>query len=132
MVLKPHGGTTGTGPQLQDAARRVNRANFTVMYDPGNIYYYSQGRIDPVEDVKALAGLVTGVSVKDYLPPENVALTPGTGKVDFPALFAELRRGGFRHGPLMIEMVKPGDLPQTLEEIKRARQFVERLVGMDS
>ena len=129
VVLKPHGGMTGTGPQIRDAANRIDRANFTVMYDPGNIYFYSQGRVDPVEDVKAVAGLVTGVSVKDYLPPNNVALTPGTGKVDFPALFAELRRGGLEGGPLMIEMVKPGDPAQTLEEVKKARQFVEQLVG---
>jgi L-ribulose-5-phosphate 3-epimerase UlaE len=54
---------------------------------------------------------------------------PGTGKVDFPALFAELRRGGLEGGPLMIEMVKPGDLAQTLEEIKKAKRFMEQLVG---
>ncbi|NUQ63678.1 MAG: sugar phosphate isomerase/epimerase [Pirellulales bacterium] len=129
VVLKPHGGTTGTGPQLRDAAARINRKNFTVMYDPGNIFFYSKGQIDPVEDVKAAAGLVTGVSVKDYLPPDNVALTPGTGKVDFPALFRQLRRGGFAHGPLMIEMVKPGDPAETLQEAKEAKRFVEQLVG---
>ncbi len=130
LVLKPHGGMTGTGPQLRDAAKRVNRANFTVMYDPGNIYYYSQGRVNPVEDVKAVAGLVTGVSVKDFLPPKNVALTPGAGNVDFPALFAELHRGGLKGGPLMIEMVKPGNLDETLEEVKKAKRFVEQLVGV--
>ncbi len=118
----------GHRPQIRDAAKRVNRANFTVMYDPGNIYYYSQGRIDPVEDVKAVAGLVTGVSVKDYLPPDNVALTPGTGKVDFPALFAELRRGGLEGGPLMIEMVKPGDPAQRSknQESQAIRGAVDR------
>lgn len=100
------------------------------MYDPGNICYYSQGRVNPVEDVKAVPGLVTGVSVKDYLPPKNVALTPGTGNVDFPALFAELRRGGLKGGPLMIEMVKPGNLAETLEEIKKAKRFVKQLVGV--
>ncbi len=129
VVLKPHGGTTGTGPQLRDAVRRINRPNFTVMYDPGNIYYYSKGRIDPVADVQAVAGLVTGMSVKDYLPPSNVALTPGTGQVDFPALMDQLRRGGFTHGPLMIEMVKPGNLDQTLREVKKAKRFVEELVA---
>lgn len=129
VVLKPHGGMTGTGPRMRDATNRVNRTNFTVMYDPGNIYFYSQGQVDPVEDVKAVAGLVTGVSVKDYLPPKNVALTPGTGKVDFPAFFAELRRGGLKGGPLMIEMVKPGDPEQTLEEVKKAKRFVEHLVN---
>jgi len=50
--------------------------------------------------------------------------------VDFPALFAELRRGGLEGGPLMIEMVKPGDPAQTLEEVKKARQLVEQLVGV--
>ncbi len=84
VVLKPHGGMTGTGPQIRDAAKRVNRANFTVMYDPGNIYYYSQGRIDPVEDVKAVAGLVTGVSVKDYLPPDKRGSPPGPARWIFP------------------------------------------------
>ncbi|NLS93430.1 MAG: sugar phosphate isomerase/epimerase [Planctomycetaceae bacterium] len=130
IVLKPHGGTTGTGPQIRDAAGRVNRPNFTVMYDPGNIFYYSEGKVNPVEDVKAVAGLVTGVSVKDYLPPNNVALTPGAGNVDFPALFAELRRGGLKGGPLMIEMVNPGDPDQTLDEVKKAKRFVEQLVGI--
>lgn len=129
VVLKPHGGTTGTGPQLRDAAGRVNRKNFTIMYDPGNIFYYSKGQIDPVEDVAAAAGLITGISVKDYLPPDNVALTPGTGKVDFPTLFRRMRRDGFVHGPLAIEMVKPGDLAQTLEEVKKAKQFVEELIA---
>ena len=130
IVLKPHGGMTGTGPQIRDAAGRVNRANFTVMYDPGNIFFYSEGKVNPVEDVKAVAGLVTGVSVKDYLPPNNVALTPGTGNVDFPALFAQLRRGGLTGGPLMIEMVNPGDPDQTLDEVKKAKRFVEQLVGI--
>jgi sugar phosphate isomerase/epimerase len=128
VVLKPHGGTTGTGPQLRDAVRRVNRKTFTLMYDPGNIFYYSKGQVDPVTDVRAVAGLVTGMSVKDYLPPDNVALTPGTGQVDFPALFARMRRDGFTHGPLMIEMVKPGNPAQTLQEVRKARDFVEQLV----
>jgi sugar phosphate isomerase/epimerase len=128
VVLKPHGGTTGTGPQLRDAVRRVNRKTFTLMYDPGNIFYYSKGQVDPVTDVRAVAGLVTGMSVKDYLPPDNVALTPGTGQVDFAALFARMRRDGFTHGPLMIEMVKPGNPAQTLQEVRKARDFVEQLV----
>ncbi len=130
VVLKPHGGTTGTGPQLRDAVRRVDRPNFTIMYDPGNIFYYSKGQIDPVDDVRAVDGLVTGMSVKDYLPPENVALTPGTGKVDFAVLMRRMRHGGFAHGPLMIEMVRSGDPAQTLEEVKKAKRFVEQLVGI--
>jgi sugar phosphate isomerase/epimerase len=129
IVLKPHGGTTGTGPQLRRAVELVGHENFTLMYDPGNIYFYSDGQIDPVEDCAALDGLVTGISVKDYRHPKNVALTPGTGQVDFPALMARLGKGGFKHGPLVIETLAPGDPDHTLKEAKRARRFVQELVG---
>ena len=132
IVLKPHGGTTGTGPQLRKATEQVDHKNFTVMYDPGNIYYYSNGEVDPVRDAASADGLITGMSVKDYKHPKNVALTPGTGQVDFPALMARLRKGGFTHGPLIIETLAPGDPAQTLEEAKKARKFVEELVGGSS
>lgn len=129
IVLKPHGGTTGTGPQLRDAFEQVHHKAFTIMYDPGNIYYYSDGKLDPVADCQAVLGVVTGISVKDYRRPKDVALTPGTGQVDFPGLFRALRRGGFTHGPLMIETLKPGGPAETLAEAKKAKQFVERLVA---
>ena len=128
IVLKPHGGMTGTGPQLRQAVERVKHENFTLMYDPGNIYYYSDGQIDPVQDAAAVDGLVSGMSVKDYKHPKNVALTPGTGQVDFPALMARLGKGGFTHGPLIIETLAPGDPAHTLQEAKKARKFVEQLV----
>jgi sugar phosphate isomerase/epimerase len=98
------------------------------MYDPGNIYYYSGGKIDPVEDVAHVDGLVTGVSIKDYKQPREVMISPGTGQVDFVALMVKLRSGGFQHGPLMVETLAPGDQAQTLKEAKQARKFVESLV----
>ena len=130
IVLKPHGGTTGTGPQLRDAFERVHHKAFTIMYDPGNIRFYSDGKLDPVADCQAVLGLVTGMSVKDYRHPKEVSLTPGTGQIDFPALIRRLRGGGFTHGPLMIEALKPGGLPETLAEAKKAKEFVERLVAV--
>jgi sugar phosphate isomerase/epimerase len=129
IVLKPHGGLTGTGPLLRKAVERVGHENFSVMYDPGNVYFYSDGLNDPVKDAAALDGLVRGMSIKDYRHPKDVALTPGTGRVDFPALMARLRRGGFTHGPLIIEMLAPGDLDHLLGEARKARKFVEALVG---
>jgi len=93
------------------------------MYDPGNTYYYSNGEIDPVRDVAEVDGLVTSMSVKDYKHPKNVAITPGTGQVDFPALIACLRKGGFTHGPLLVETLAPGDLAHTLQEAKKGTQI---------
>jgi sugar phosphate isomerase/epimerase len=129
IVLKPHGGTTGTGPQLRDAVQRIGRRNVTLMYDPGNILFYSQGKVDPLSDCKAVLGQVTGLSVKDFRPPREVMFTPGTGQVNFGQLMTRLREGGFTHGPLMVESLTPGDLAQTLAEAKKAKEFVERLVS---
>ena len=100
------------------------------MYDPGNIFFYSQGKIDPVTDCAALDGHVTGMSVKDYREPKKVDITPGSGQVNFLVLMARLRRGGFTHGPLIIECLSPGDLPALLQEARKARRFVEQLVGV--
>ncbi len=129
IVLKPHGGTTGTAPQMRDAFQRVNRKNFTLMYDPGNVFFYSEGKIDPAVDCEAIRGVVTGMSVKDFRAPKDVALTPGTGQVDFAAMMKKLHAAGFTHGPMLIECLAPGDLPATLAEAKKAKAFVEQLLA---
>ncbi len=129
IVLKPHGGTTGVGPQLRDCIERVNHMSFTLMYDPGNIFYYSKGSVDPAEDCRSVHGLVTGISVKDYMAPGEIMFTPGTGQVNFRTILHSLKSAGFKHGPLMIESLTPGDLPSTLAEAKKAKRFVEELVA---
>ncbi|OHB66779.1 MAG: hypothetical protein A2V70_13180, partial [Planctomycetes bacterium RBG_13_63_9] len=43
LVLKPHGGLNATGPQCRKCVELVGHKNFTLWYDPGNIYYYSDG-----------------------------------------------------------------------------------------
>ena len=129
MTLKPHGGLNATGPQLRDTIEMVGHPSFRVMYDPGNIFYYSDGALDPIDDAPAVDGLVFGMCVKDFEPPKSVALTPGTGKVDFPKVMAVLKAGGFTGGPLVIECVAEGDLDATLAEARKAREFVEQLVA---
>ncbi len=128
IALKPHGGLNATGPQCRKAIERVGHKNFTLWYDPGNIYYCSDGKLDPVEDAATVDGLVTGMCVKDYKHPKDVELTPGTGRVDFPRVMAVLKKGGFTAGPLIIETLTPGDRAATLAEAKKARKFVEQLL----
>jgi sugar phosphate isomerase/epimerase len=132
ISVKPHGGLNATGPQCRAAVERVGHANFRVWYDPGNILYYSNAELDPVDDAPSVDGFVTGMCVKDYKHPKNVAVTPGTGQVDFPAVFAKLKTGGFTGGPLIVECLDPGDLPHTLEEARKARRFLENLTGRDA
>ncbi len=132
ISVKPHGGLNATGPQCRKTIEFVDHDNFRIWYDPGNILYYSDARLDPVDDAPTVAGLVTGMCVKDYKHPKNVAVTPGTGQVDFPAVFARLKEGGFVGGPLVVECLDPGDLGQTLEEARKARRFLENVTGQKS
>ena len=130
IVLKPHGAPNGTGPQCRKViVDVVGHKNFRMWYDPGNIFYYSEGKLDPLDDVTHVDGIVTGMCVKDFKHPKNVSVTPGDGLVDFPALIARLKKGGFTHGPLIIETLTPGDRPALLKEAKRARKYVERVAN---
>jgi sugar phosphate isomerase/epimerase len=128
LVIKPHGGLTGTGPLCRRAIERIGHRNLTLMYDPGNILYYSEGELDPLEDCRTVAGLVTSISVKDFRPPRDVAVTPGSGEIDFRELFSRLHKGGFTHGTALIEIVSPGDEAHTLAEVIKAREFLEELL----
>ncbi len=129
ISIKPHGGLNATGPQCRKIVNTVGHPNFGIWYDPGNIFYYSDNTLDPVDDAASVDGLVVGMSVKDFLPPKIVDLTPGTGQVDFQKVLARLGEGGFRGGPLVIECLSPGDLGHLLQEARKAREFVEQMVG---
>jgi neutral ceramidase len=129
ISVKPHGGLNATGPQCRKTVEFVANKNFGIWYDPGNIFYYSDGKLNPVDDAPTVDGLVVGMSVKDYKHPKEVLVTPGTGLVDFPAVLAKLQAGGFKSGPLVVECLEPGDLPHTLEQAKKARVFLENLTG---
>jgi len=129
ISVKPHGGLNATGPQCRKTVEMVGHRNFRIWYDPGNILYYSNGELDPVADAATVDGLVAGMCVKDYRHPKNVLVTPGTGKVDFPAVLARLKKGGFTRGPLVVECLERGDLKHTLAEARKARRFLEELTG---
>lgn len=127
ISVKPHGGLNATGPQCRKTVEMVGHPNFRIWYDPGNIFYYSNSELDPVVDAATVDGLVIGVSIKDYKHPKNVAVTPGTGKVDFTAVLSRLKKGGFTKGPLIVECLEPGDSDKLLLEAKKARRFIESL-----
>lgn len=129
LSVKPHGGQNATGAQCRHIIEEVGHKNFRLWYDPGNIYYYSDGRLDPVDDAVTVDGLVAGMCVKDFLPPKDVHVTPGKGTVDFAKVLARLRKGGFRSGPLVVECLSKGDVSRVTAEAKKARVFIEGLVG---
>jgi sugar phosphate isomerase/epimerase len=132
LVVKPHGGLCATGPACREIVERVDHENCSILYDAGNIAYYSGNKLNPVDDAATVAGLVTGWSVKDYRHPRQVMLTPGTGELDLKAVFAKLRQGGFTEGVLAVECLTQGNPEHLLAEAKKARRFVEEIVAGDS
>lgn len=127
LSIKPHGGGNANGPQCRKLIEQVGHKSFRLWYDPGNIFYYSDGQLDPLDDAATVDGLVVGMSVKDFRPPKEVMLTPGTGRVEFAKVLARLRQGGFTGGPLVVECVARGDKARIMAEARAAREFVEQL-----
>jgi sugar phosphate isomerase/epimerase len=129
LSVKPHGGSNPNGAECRKIIDQIGNKNFRLWYDPGNIFYYSDGKLDPVDDAAAVDGIVAGMSVKDFRLPKEVELTPGTGQVNFTKVLARLQQGGFTHGPLVVECLERGDLAHTNAEAVKARQFLEALTG---
>lgn len=127
LSMKPHGGFLSTGADCRRGVAKVGHKDFRIWYDPGNIFYYSDGKLDPVNDAADVDGLVVGMSVKDFRLPKDVMVTPGTGQVDFRRVLARLKQGGFRRGPLLVETLERGDLAKVTAEAKKARAFLEQL-----
>jgi len=72
------------------------------------------------------------MSTEEGKVKKDVWVSPGTGMVDFPAVLARLKKGGFTSGDLVIECVNrpdPDDLPAILAEAKKAKAFVDGLVA---
>lgn len=132
LSVKPHGGNNANGAQCRKLIEQVAHKNFRLWYDPGNIFYYSDGKIDPVDDAATVDGLVAGMSVKDFRPPKEVLVTPGTGQVAFAKVMARLKKGGFTGGPLVVECLERGNLLALAAEAKKARLFVETLAAQRS
>jgi sugar phosphate isomerase/epimerase len=130
LSIKPHGGQNATGPQCRKIIEQTGHKNFRLWYDPGNIFYYSDGELDPVEDSARVDGLVVGMSVKDFKPPKEVLVTPGTGQVNFREVLARLNKGGFRSGPMIVECLARRDTAAEITaEAKQARRFLRELIG---
>jgi sugar phosphate isomerase/epimerase len=129
LTLKPHAGSNPDGASCRKTIDRIGHKSFRLWYDPGNIYYYSDGKIDPVADAATVDGVVAGMSVKDFRAPKDVELTPGTGMVNFPKVMSRLEQGGFTHGPLVVECLDHGDLAHVNAEAVKARRFLDTLTG---
>jgi sugar phosphate isomerase/epimerase len=126
LVLKPHGGASGAAEEIIRCMENVRHPNFKIWFDAGNIIFYT-GK-DPLEELKPIVQHVTGFCAKDCDQQRgSVWLDFGAGKVDFPAVFGEMKKAGF-NGPVMVECCALGDSPETVTaNARKNREYLENL-----
>jgi len=106
-----------------------NHPNLGVCADLG---HWPKSGINPLDAVKKLSGHIIAIHLKDiaaYNDPKLQDVPVGTGVVDFPAIFIELKKQGFK-GPIYIERDatdKPSNLPSVLQTIKYYNEQVSKL-----
>jgi sugar phosphate isomerase/epimerase len=129
VVVKQHGGETGTGEACAAITREIDHPNIKVNYDAGNVLDYLNK--DPIPDIKTCAGEVRSFCIKDHRNwPEDQDCGPGFGEIDHYKLLHAVSMLG-RNMPLCCENIFPPVLgvPTTAEGVedyaRRARLFLE-------
>jgi len=107
----------------------VNTGNVFVNLDVANLILYGKG--NPVDAMEVIGPLVRGIHAKDGRFPTNpkdLGLeTPiGEGKVDFPKLFAALKRVNYR-GSMMIER-EVGNEEERRRDVLKSKAFLENMM----
>jgi sugar phosphate isomerase/epimerase len=132
LVVKQHGGETGTGEACAAITREVGHPNVKVNYDAGNVLDYLDK--DPLPDIKTCADEVRSFCIKDHRKwPVSQDCGPGLGEIDHYRLLAPVAFTG-RTMPLACEnifapLIPRPDKPEDVDALaRRAREFVELVV----
>ena len=132
LVVKQHGGSTGTGSACADITIEVNDPGVKVNYDAGNVLDYLNE--DPIPDIKKCAKEVRSFCIKDHRNwPKDQDCGPGYGEIDhykllYPVAFAGLKM------PLCFENIfqpvvsRPGNLEGVQWLARRAREYVDVVI----
>jgi sugar phosphate isomerase/epimerase len=133
IVVKQHGGNTGTGAALAQIIREVNDPGVKISYDAGNVMNYH--KIDPLADMRQCADEVRSLCIKDHrLFPKDQDCAPGFGEIDHYKLLAPVAFTG-RVMPLCCENIFAPVVPRPMEPAgidalaRRARAFLEVVIA---
>jgi L-ribulose-5-phosphate 3-epimerase len=114
---------------LLRAIQDVGLDNQGVNFDVANLILY--GKANPVDAVEILGPYVQGMHAKDGLwptDPRNLGkeVPIGQGKVDFPRVIRRLKEMHYQ-GAITIEREIEG--PQQLEDIRKEKAYLEKVIG---
>lgn len=129
LVVKQHGGSTGTGQACAEIIREVDDPGVRVNYDAGNVMDYLN--VDPIPDIQSCADVVHSFCIKDHRNwPIDQDCGAGFGEIDHYRLLEPVARLG-RTIPLCCEnifaplMARP-TTPEEIDQLaRRSREFLE-------
>jgi sugar phosphate isomerase/epimerase len=132
LVVKQHGGETGTGVACAEITREVADEGVKVNFDAGNVLDYLN--VDPISDLKACADEVRSFCIKDHRNfPKSQDCGPGLGEIDHYKLLHAVAWTG-RPMPLCCEnifapLVERPREPEGVDALaRRAREFLETVI----
>jgi len=133
LVVKQHGGETGTGEACAEIAKEVNHPNVQVNYDAGNVLDYLNK--DPIPDIQKCSEFVRSFCIKDHRNwPKDEDCGPGFGEIDHYRLLHPVAFTG-RTIPLCCEnifapLVPRPEKPEGIDAMaRRAREFLEIVIA---
>ena len=133
LVVKQHGGSTGTGEACVEIIREVNDPGIMVNYDAGNVMDYLD--LDPIPDIKKCAAEIRSFCVKDHRNwPKDQDCGPGFGEIDHYKLLEPVAFTGLTmplayeniFAPLVSRPTKPEEIDGLA---RRAREFMEVVIS---
>jgi sugar phosphate isomerase/epimerase len=132
LVVKQHGGETGTGAACAEITREVADDGVKVNFDAGNVLDYLA--VDPIPDLRACADEVRSFCIKDHRTfPKSQDCGPGLGEIDHYKLLDAVKSTG-RPMPLCCENIfaplvaRPKEPEEVDSLARRAREFLEIVI----
>lgn len=132
IVIKQHGGETGTGAACAEIVREVNDPGIMVNYDAGNVMDYLD--LDPIPDISRCASEVRSFCIKDHRNfPKDEDCGPGFGEIDHYRLLSPVAFTGLTM-PLCCENIFAPVVPRPTDPVgvdalaRRAREYLEVVI----
>lgn len=129
VVIKQHGGETGTGEACAKIVREVADPGVWMNYDAGNVMDYLD--VDPLPDIRKCVAEIRSFCIKDHRNfPKDEDCGPGLGEIDHYRLLEPVAFTGLNM-PLACENISAPVLPRPTRAegvdalAKRAREFLE-------
>jgi sugar phosphate isomerase/epimerase len=132
IVVKQHGGNTGTGAACAEIIREVADEGVKVNYDAGNVMDYLD--VDPIPDILKCVAETRSFCIKDHRNfPADQDCGPGFGEIDHYKLLHPVAFTGLKM-PLCCENIFAPVVPRPTDPAgvdilaRRAREFLEVVI----